>query len=104
MDRGLLRRAPDGVDVTCWVVPGSSRPGIDGLHGGAVRVRVAAPPEGGKANAEAASLVAAACGARRGSVVKGASARRKIIRVEGIGPAEAAATLRAAGLPVEAPG
>jgi uncharacterized protein YggU (UPF0235/DUF167 family) len=101
MDGSPLTRAPGGVDVRCWVVPGSSRPGLDGLHGGAVRVRVGSPPEGGRANDEAASRVAAACGGRRGEVIRGAKGRSKVVRVEGVGVTAAAAALRAAGLPLE---
>lgn len=100
MDGSPLSQAPDGVDVRCWVVPGSSRPGVDGLHAGSVRVRVAAPPEGGRANAEAASLIAAACGGRRGEVIRGGSARRKVVRVEGVGVGGASEALRAAGVPL----
>ena len=39
----------DGVAIYVWVVPGVHKPGISGLHGEKVRVRVGAPPEGGRA-------------------------------------------------------
>jgi uncharacterized protein YggU (UPF0235/DUF167 family) len=93
-------RATDGKRalVEVWVVTGSSRPGIDGLHDGRVRVRVAAPPEGGRANREAAAVVAAACGARRARVVAGLAARRKVVEVLGVGPADVRAALRRAGV------
>ena len=96
-----VRPAPGGgtlIDV--WVVPGSARPGLDGLHDGRVRVRVAAPPEGGRANREAAGAVAAACAARRARVVAGAKARRKVIEVAGTGPAAVRAALRRHGVSV----
>ncbi len=82
------------------MVPGSSRPGIDGLHDGRVRVRVAAPPEGGRANREAARLVAAACGARRGRVVAGAAGRSKVVEVPSVGRPAAVAGLRERGVPL----
>ena len=96
-----VRPAPGGgtlVDV--WVIPGSSRSGIGGLHDGRVRVRVTAPPEGGRANREAAALGAAACGARRGRVAAGPGSRRKVVEVPGIAPAEARAALRRSGVAV----
>jgi len=95
-----VRPVHDGVEIEIWVVPGSSRPGVAGLYGGAVRVRVGAPPEGGKANAEAARLVAAAAGGRRGSVIRGTTARRKVVMVPGPDVAAAEAALRSAGVPV----
>jgi len=70
--------------VTVWVVPGASRAGVAGLHSGALRLRVAAPAEGGKANRAAASLVARAFDARRGEVVSGQTARRKEILLAGV--------------------
>ena len=95
-----VRAADGGVLIDVWVVPGSSRPGVDGLHGGRVRVRVAAPPEGGRANREAARLVAAACGARRGRVVAGGSGRSKVVHLPAVARATAAARLRELGIPV----
>lgn len=73
-----------GVVVEVWVVPGSSRDGIAGMHDGALRVRTSAPAEGGKANRAVAGLVADWIGGNRGRVVSGHSARRKKILVEGV--------------------
>lgn len=84
----------DGVVVTVWVVAGASGSAIGGEHAGAVRVRVAAPPERGRANAAAVSLVVAAFGARRGTVVKGHAHRRKRILLEGVTVAEATEVAR----------
>lgn len=47
----------NGLAISVWVVPGASRSVIDGLYGGHVKIRVAAPPEGGRANEEAARLL-----------------------------------------------
>jgi uncharacterized protein YggU (UPF0235/DUF167 family) len=41
-----------------YVVPGATRPGPDGRHGGVPRLRVASPPAEGRANAEAERLLA----------------------------------------------
>lgn len=84
---------PDGVVIDVWVVPGSSRDEVAGFHGGALRVRVAAPPEEGRANRAAARLVAAAFGARGGAVVSGTSSRRKRVLVRGVGADQAAERL-----------
>lgn len=68
--------------MTIWVVPGASRSEIKGLHGDAVKVRVAAPPEGGRANDEVRSLLSAATGLRA-ELVSGATSRRKEILLYG---------------------
>ena len=88
-----LRAHPEGVVIEVWVVPGAARSEIVGLHDGALRVRVAAPAEGGKANRAAARLVARAVGGRDGEVVAGAGARRKQVLVAGVSPARAAGCL-----------
>ena len=53
-------------------------------------IRVTAPPVDGRANAALCSLVAELAGVPRScvQVVRGAKARDKVVRVEGIGPAE----------------
>ena len=75
---------PSGVLVSVWVVPGASRDQVSGFHDGSLRVRVSAPPEGGKANRAVAELVAAHLGGRTGEVVAGHRARRKQVLVAGI--------------------
>ena len=90
-----LRAHPEGVVVEAWVVPGATRSEVVGLHDGALRVRVAAPAEGGKANRAAARLVARAVGGRTGEVVAGVGSRRKQILVAGVSVTSAAGALRA---------
>lgn len=53
-------------------------------------IRVTAPPVDGRANAALCALVAELAGVPRSrvQVVRGAKARDKVVRVEGIGPAE----------------
>jgi len=89
----MLSAHPDGVVVEVWVVPGSSRDAIGGIHDGALRVRTTAPAEGGGANRAAARLVAARLGGRRAQVITGHASRRKRILVSGVGLAAAGAAL-----------
>ncbi len=90
-----LARHPQGTVITVWAVPGASRSGIVGLHDGAVRIRVSAPAQRGRANAEVAKVLAAALGAPV-ELVSGAGARRKRFLVMALGIDEAAAALDAA--------
>jgi hypothetical protein len=82
----------DGALIRVWVVPGASRSELGGLHGDAVRIRVAAPAEGGRANAAVVDLMAAATGADV-ELVRGAGSRAKTLLVRGRSPAEVAGLL-----------
>lgn len=81
---GCVRPHPDGVLVAVWVVPGAARDEVTGFYGGALRVRVSAPPEGGKASRAAAALAAQTVGGRSGAVVAGNTSRRKEVVVSGV--------------------
>lgn len=71
--------------------PGASRSGIAGLHGDALKVRVAAPPAEGRANRELLDYLAELLGVARVRIalVKGETGRRKTVIVQGIDLPEA---------------
>ena len=86
-----LRVAKDGVVLDVSVVPGASRTEAAGLHGEALRVRLAAPPVDGKANEALVAWLAQELGCARRDValLRGHAARRKqvalavpLVRVE----------------------
>ena len=66
--------------------PGAGRSQVVGRHGDALKVRVAAPPEGGRANDAVAKLLAETLGAaaRDIELVGGASSRQKRFLVKGV--------------------
>jgi uncharacterized protein (TIGR00251 family) len=72
------------------VVPGAARPGVSGRHGAGWKVRVAAPPERGRANEAVVALLAdtLALDRRDVAIVSGRSARDKVVALAGIAPAE----------------
>jgi uncharacterized protein (TIGR00251 family) len=80
------------------VSPGASRAGIVGRHGEAWKVRVAAPPEGGRANDAVVRLLADALALpqRDIAIVSGHGARDKVVSVAGIAPEEAERRLESA--------
>ncbi len=86
-----------GVIVTVWVVPGASRTEVTGLHDGAVRIRVAAPPEGGRANRAVVRQLAKTLGSRRVELRSGASSRRKRFFVGDVAADEVRRVLLAGG-------
>jgi len=85
--------------LSVHVQPGARHPGVAGHHGDAIKVRVAAPPEAGRANREVCALIATALGARPAEVVvvSGKSGRRKRLAIRSVPPARVVAWL--AGLP-----
>lgn len=78
------------------VVPRASKSGLAGEHGGALKVRVAAPPVEGAANEELTRLLAKTFGvaARDVEVVSGQASKTKRVRVRG---AKASDLLRVSG-------
>ena len=83
---------PDGVLVRVWVVPRASRSEISGPHDGRLKIRVMAPPEGGRANQEVEKTLSKRLGAPV-TLVGGATGREKVFLARGIGIAEATAKL-----------
>jgi hypothetical protein len=77
------------------VTPGARRSGIVGRYGDAWKVRVAAPPEDGRANAAVVALLAETLELPRGSVtlVSGHGTRDKVVELAGLDPARVAERL-----------
>ena len=71
-------------------MPGASRTALAGRLGEAVKVRVAAPPERGKANDAVLALLANVLDVPAGalSIASGHASPRKTVRVEGLTDAE----------------
>ena len=78
-------------------VPGASRSEIVGRLGEALKVRVAAPPEGGKANREIMELLAEKLGLPAAGVtlVSGAVSAAKVVALRGVTAEQAWARLLA---------
>jgi uncharacterized protein (TIGR00251 family) len=72
------------------VSPGAARAGVVGRHGEAWKIRVAAAPEGGRANEAVIRLLADTLSVPRESVtlVSGHGGRDKIVELAGLGPSQ----------------
>ena len=68
------------------VMSRASRSGVGELRGGALIVRVSAPPADGQANAELCRLIAKrlGIGVRSVEIARGAHSREKVVRVHGL--------------------
>jgi uncharacterized protein (TIGR00251 family) len=77
---------PVTIAVRVHVQPGAGRTSIIGRHGDAIKLKVAAPPEGGRANEAAATLLATTLGVKRDAVAmtSGATSRTKRFEVQGV--------------------
>ncbi len=76
----------NNVKITVKVTPSSPRNQVLGLADGVWKIKVAAPPDKGKANQELISFLAGRLGIRRSDIelVRGASSRHKILAIGGI--------------------
>jgi len=72
------------------VVPGASRSEVSGWLGDALKIRVSAPPEKGKANTAVEALLCQVLNLPAGAarVVSGSSSQRKIIEIHGLSISE----------------
>lgn len=94
-----LREAADGsLMLTLHIQPGAKQTGFAGLHGEAMKIRLAAPPVDGKANAALCAFLADFCAVPKSAVtlVSGETSRAKRVRIETTTPG-LAGRLRALG-------
>ncbi len=77
---------PEGAIVNVKAVPRSSKAGLDGLLGDAVKVRVRSAPVDGKANKELVAVLADAFGLPKASVAfkSGETSKTKRLLLRGV--------------------
>ena len=82
----IVRRVAGGVRFTVRVQPRASRSEVCGMHGDALKVRLAAPPVDGAANEALVALLAEELDVARRSVriVSGEASRSKTVQVDGV--------------------
>jgi uncharacterized protein (TIGR00251 family) len=90
-----------GTRLSLRVAPGAKRSEVVGRHGAGWKVRVAAPPEDGRANAAVVALLADTLAVPRRSVavVSGHGSRDKLVEVAGLAPEETERRLARASAP-----
>lgn len=93
-----LTPGPRGAVFRVRVSAGASRSHVAGVHDGALKVSVSAPPQKGKANAALIKLLAGALRVERRSlrIISGETARNKHVLLEGRSIEETAELLRRA--------
>lgn len=86
---------PDSCDLRVRLTPRADRDAIAGVRDGVITVRVSAPPVDGQANAALIKVLAKALGVPRSRlrIVRGQTARDKLVRVDGLLTSDAHARL-----------
>lgn len=79
------RRDADSLTLTLHVQPGAKRSEVAGLHGDALKIRLAAPPVEGRANAALLGFIAEqfAVPLRQVELRQGGQSRHKVVQVTG---------------------
>lgn len=80
------QKAEDYLIINIKVEPRSSRSGIVGPYGNALKVKLTSPPVEGKANNELINVLAKEFGIRKKDVeiVSGESSKNKIVKLTGV--------------------
>ena len=96
MDEGYLTETPEGVILNVRAQPRSSRSGIDGILGDAVKVRIKCAPVDGKANKELIETLADAFDLPKSAIVfkGGETSKTKRILLRGIEAAKVRTVVR----------
>ena len=90
-----IEPTPTGVRLRLRIQPRASSTEVAGLHGEAIRIRLAAPPVDGAANRALVDFLVVALSVPRSQVTlkSGAAGRDKVILIGGLSVAEAAKRL-----------
>ncbi len=83
-----LKRVPGGVTFAVRVTPRARKNEIAGEQGGALKIKLAAPPVEGAANAALCAFLAEELDVRKTAVtlIAGQTSRQKVVRVDGVTP------------------
>ena len=79
-----MRRCAEGIELRVKVVPGASRSELVGTLGDRLKIRIAAPPEDGKANQALLLLIASWLGTKIVELIAGHGNPEKTVRVTGV--------------------
>lgn len=93
----FYRIQEDAVEIDVQVIPRASRTRVVGRQGDRLKVQLSAPPVDGAANQALIELLSETLGVRRGavSIQSGETSKKKRVRIEGSGAADAVERLAA---------
>ncbi len=96
----FLKESAAGVTLSVHAQPRAKKNEIVGLHGSALKVKIAAPPVEGAANDEIMAFFAKLLGIPRSSISieRGGQSRHKVLRLRGASATRITETLRKHGV------
>lgn len=82
----MIEACAGGVRLHLYVQPNGKKSEILGVHDGALKIRVQAPPVEGQANEAVTAFIAQVLGVPRKkvSLIRGAQSRQKTVEIDGI--------------------
>lgn len=91
----FIKEKGNGVVFSIHVVPGAAKNEIVGVQDEALKVKIAAPPVEGRANAECIRFLSETLGIKKNqvTVTSGHRSRKKVIAIEGLNVRDATAIL-----------
>ena len=83
-DNDWLVLTDTGFNLKLYIQPGAKNTQVSGLHGGSLKIRLAAPPVEGKANAALLAFLAKCfgCAKREITLLSGDLSRHKVLKVD----------------------
>ena len=79
------RHSAEAITLTLHIQPGAKRSEVAGLHGGALKIRLAAPPIEGRANEALLKFIAESfdVALRQVELKQGGQSRHKVVEIRG---------------------
>jgi uncharacterized protein (TIGR00251 family) len=86
----VIRKDGDSIILHVLVQPKASEDRVVGFHGQALKVKVTAPPRGGKANQRLIEILAERLNVAKSQleIIRGRTSRKKVVRIRHISPSE----------------
>ena len=81
-----MNETPDGLDVRIKAVPRAAKNEIQGLHNGALKIRLTTPPTDGKANQALIKFLSKTLRISKSQIelAQGETSRHKTVRISGL--------------------
>ena len=86
----FIKETEQGVEIRVKVVPGSSKTQVAGTLDDMLKIKIAAPPEKGKANQSLIAFIAKNLGVKKNDIdiVSGKTKPIKLLRISGTDPGQ----------------